>query len=433
MSRGTILDIFESPTGTGYMWETPKNCGASFPLASSVCSPYVFNQDALVSTPDAPSSYANFSTSTPLHTKPAAVVADLCSPFYIDRASTASSADSPVSKVILQALDKEGSRILQRSLNGAPPEAIAVVVEEMLPHIQTVMCDTYANYMCQQLFPCTSVTQRIKILYSLTPCFAAVARDRRGTHSLQALLTLVDCDEERELVCRAVRGKAIQLALDCHATHVLQQVLSCLGPNLVCGLMSEIVSGLGILAIDQFGLGAVKRAIALAESCGFAVLLGSRLDDSLFQLVEDAYGNYSVQHAIENWSKSPGSAGFPMARKMTLRLADRLISLSSHKFASNVAETIIRVSDAALRYKLVKSLVVNPETIAVMMRSPFPVFVVSTALKYCPDAQLGLEVTSLISKHLARLQQPEVKNRAKWEKLARGCSKWDPPCDQEKR
>lgn len=431
MSRGTILDIFESPNGTGYMWETPKNCGASFPLASSVCSPYVFNQDALVSTPDAPSSYANFSTSTPLQSKPAAMVADLCSPFYVDRASTASTADSPISKVILQALDKEGSRILQRSLTGAPPEAIAGIVEEMLPHIQTVMCDTYANYMCQQLFPSTSVTQRIKLLYSLIPCFSAVARDRRGTHSLQALLTHVDSDDERHLVARAVRGKAINLALDCHATHVLQQVLSCLG-HLVTPLMSEIVAGLGVLAVDQFGLGVVKRAIVIAESCGFAVLLGSRLDDSLFQLVEDAYGNYSVQHAIENWSKVPGSSGCAMARKMAMRLADRIVALSSHKFASNVAEAIIRVGDVALRTRVVKSLLVNPETIGMMMRSPFPVFVVSTALKYCPDVQLGQEVMSLIAKHLPRVQH-EVKNRPKWEKLARGSSKWDPPCDQEKR
>jgi hypothetical protein len=209
----------------------------------------------------------------------------------------------------------------------------------------------------------------------------------------------------------------------------MQQVLTSLAPSHVSGIFSEIVASTNILAVDQFGLGVVKKAIALAEACGFSSALGSRLDASLFQLVEDAYGNYAVQHAVEHWSVSVGAQA---SKRMANRLTDRIISLASHKFASNVAEAIIRVGDPQLRLKVMKTLVHSQETIEVLMRSPFPVFVVSTALRYCPSPQLAQTLIDLISACLANDRQ-EIKNRPKWEKLVQTSTKWEPPCCDEKQ
>jgi len=214
--------------------------------------------------------------------------------------------------------------------------------------------------------------------------------------------------------------------MDCHATHVLQQALSSLAPDHVSGIYEEIVANAIVLSVDQFGLGVVKRAIALAESCGFAASLGSKLDHSLFQLVEDAYGNYAVQHAIEHWSRLPTSPGAQAARKMSARLADRILNLSTHKFASNVAEAVIRVGDPQLRCKVIKALIQSPETLLSLMKSPFPVFVVTTALKYCQNAHLAQTLVTLISVNLAKGGQ-DVKNRTKWEKLEQRKCEWEPP------
>jgi pumilio RNA-binding family len=293
------------------------------------------------------------------------------------------------------------------------------------------MCDTYANYMCQQLFPATIQPQRIRLLVALAPHFTAVARDRRGTHSLQALLIRIDSDEERDILRLSVSGKTTLLALDCHATHVLQQVLTSLGVFHVSTVMSEIVASLPLLAVDQFGLGVVKRAIALAESSGSVIQLGNRIDESLFQLVEDAFGNYAVQHAIENWSRVLGSAGSVIAKRMANRLAERIVALSSHKFASNVAEAIIRVGDSQLKLNVVKAFAQNPEVIASLMKSPFPVFVVTTALKFCVDPNLSQIVLGFIASNLkgihpSMVANPDVKNRPKWEKLIRSIE-WGPP------
>jgi len=114
---------------------------------------------------------------------------------------------------------------------------------------------------------------------------------------------------------------------------------------------------------------------------------------------------------------------------MSMRLADRIISLASHKFASNVAEAVIRVGDARIHAKVVKAFVQSPETISVLMKSPFPVFVVATALKFCPNPQMAQSLPSLISRSLAKSQ--EVKNRQKWEKLVQGVScEWQPPSEE---
>ena len=146
----TIFDIFETPNAP--LWGTPRN----FDVSSTVCSPYVLTQD--VFTPEHP--YANLSTSTPLKSSLFEV-----SSYYAERATTISLEPQP--KVVMQALDKEGSRILQKSLSNAPPDAIGGIVEEILPFMQTLMCDTYANYMCQQLFQVTNSGHRLKLLAAL--------------------------------------------------------------------------------------------------------------------------------------------------------------------------------------------------------------------------------------------------------------------------
>lgn len=347
-------------------------------------------------------------------------------------------------RVMNLALDKEGSRVLQKALAGCAPETVAIVVSEIAPHIQTVLCDTYANYMCQQLFVSTTAYQRLSLLIALGPYVVNVAKDRRGTHSLQALIGRVGTLDEQLVIAKIVSGRVSELALDGHATHVIQQVVECCLPQsrTLAFIIDEVTSNLRVLATDQFGLGLVKRCITHSETASAAGRLGAKLELYLSQFIEDPFANYAVQHALEIWAgaksltrvnnveTSPGksaatshveSAGLSSAIRMIDRMAEKISFMALHKFASNVAEVAIRVAEPAIRWRLINQFTMHRASVqenaffSTLMKSPFAVFVVNTAIKFCDDPQQRDTLLSAVAKHLRKAT--EVKNKNKWDKV----------------
>ena len=409
-------------------------------------------------------------------------------------------------RVLELALDKEGSRVLQRLVSDASPSILDLVFAELLADLPRVMCDTYGNYFAQQLFQVASLTNRVdcwsrlrspselpapctpsiftadpvtptsptsplsprvlfatprptfisESLYSLSPlrtpsgswkaptgpagesAFASVARDRRGTHSLQALISQ-GCDAAEFRAIAACLSTALvgALATDQHGTHVVQQVVEVVGSrsSLANAVFDEVVDNFRALAMSQFGLGLVKRCIGYADVRGYGAKIAAKLEQHLTVLVEDAFGNYAVQHALEVWSSrgadalsyggvdllKGGTLGgqgqlYASAKRMVQRISERVVAYSQHKFASNVAEMAIKVAEPQMRWKLISQFTVvrgeEEEFYGGLLRSPFAVFVVATALKNASDQRQARRLAEKFASYLGLAS----KTRAKWAK-----------------
>lgn len=335
-------------------------------------------------------------------------------------------ASSVQGKVMELATDRNGSRLLQKLLTQGGVDIVARVIDEVEFSLPIIMCDTYANYMCQQLFQAASARQRLRLLSRLAPRFTEVARDRRGTHSLQALISHISSVEEEDLLASILEGQIESTALDVHATHVLQQAISCClakpgPPRRLDFVFTEVSTSVEKLAVDPNALGVVKRCITHSQARGFASVIAHKIDSCMFEFVENPYANYAVQHALETWSASPDPSVVQLAEKLVLKLSDRIAPMSLHKFASNVAEMAIKSSSCKIRHILIEALQYEDDSrMLSLMRSPFGVFVVGTAIKFADDVQQSHSLTLAICKNLKKL--PDGRNKTKWEKLLAECA-----------
>mgnify|MGYP001562884093 CR=1 FL=1 len=58
------------------------------------------------------------------------------------------------------------------------------------------MSDQYGNYFCQKLLQSSSSAQRLKILKALKPDIMKISCDRKGTHSMQCLIEMINMGDE---------------------------------------------------------------------------------------------------------------------------------------------------------------------------------------------------------------------------------------------
>lgn len=87
------------------------------------------------------------------------------------------------------------------------------------------MSHDYANYMMQKLFGLCDRAQRMFLLRQLGPELPNLAKNKQGTHTLQAFSALLSGEDEWNVVMRSIQEHFLELAEHPNATHLLQKVI----------------------------------------------------------------------------------------------------------------------------------------------------------------------------------------------------------------
>merc|ERR1712039_277856 len=236
---------------------------------------------------------------------------------------------------------------------------------------------------------------------------AAIACDKRGTHALQALVGLLNTVEEQELLMRAIKNNVIELCMDPNGTHVVQRLLFCFVPSCTDWIYRPVVDSLVEVAHHPYGLCVLKKCITQAKSPGrHQDMLLVQLANHALDLVQSPYGNYAVQHALEEWG---GSRCTPIFKS----LQGRMMQLSIQKFSSNVVEKLFCSATPEFRMLFISELI-ESEKMSVLVNSNYGHYVVKRALQLAelPQVRMLLEA---IRGNIGQL--PNRRLRAKWEKV----------------
>merc|ERR1712039_776513 len=131
------------------------------------------------------------------------------------------------------------------------------------------------------------------------------------------------------------------------------------------------------------GLCVLKKCISQAKAPGqHQELLLSQLAQHALDLVQSPYGNYAVQHALEEW-------GGPACAPIFKSLEGRMMQLSIQKFSSNVVEKMFCEAPAELRPRLIAELVEH-DKMSVLVNSNYGHYVVKRALQLADDQQVKM-------------------------------------------
>lgn len=128
-------------------------------------------------------------------------------------------------QIVAFAKNQQGSKYLQRVLAKASPDVLEFIVVEVGDNLHELMVDSYGNYFCQKLLQSSSSKQRVYLLKKISPYIINIACDKRGTHSMQSLIQLINMEEEEKTLEQALDEHIINLCFDPNGTHVLQKVL----------------------------------------------------------------------------------------------------------------------------------------------------------------------------------------------------------------
>jgi hypothetical protein len=258
---------------------------------------------------------------------------------------------------------------MQLVIKKAAPDLLEAIVQGVRPHLTELITDQYANYMCQTLFQIASCTQRLQMLTEMRGSLLWLSKDAHSTHCLQTMITMINQEEEDELFRCELEPYIAELSMDAGGTHIVQKLLVHLRSNEF--IIRQIVSHALDLATNQLGLCVIKKVISHGQMSPAKAMLQAQLVANAILLMQDPFGNYAIQHILDELGPIPG---------LVSQLHGKVISLGIQKFSSNVVEKILRISDLSTKRKMIAEMS-HKDRVVAMLNSLYGCFVLKAAAR----------------------------------------------------
>jgi hypothetical protein len=257
-----------------------------------------------------------------------------------------------VGKMVEFAKTSHGSKILQKYVATADKEDLDLVVEELGEKISELMLDPHANYMIQTLVQNGSPKQRLHLLQKISPSLITIARDKKGTHSLQAIVALIDTEEEFGLIKKTLEGSVFELSMDPRANYVIQKLINTIPIDSSHFLYQPLFNNFVQMANNSFGLLVLKQMMARVEQRDTLKQKIVELTCLNFEkLIQNPFGNYAIQHIVEFYPKE--------SHIIKSKMLTKIIPYSSQKISSNVIEKCLTVCDSQFRRRVIEEILKN--------------------------------------------------------------------------
>lgn len=137
------------------------------------------------------------------------------------------------------------------------------------------------------------------MLNVLKPHILEISCDKKGTHSMQCLIEMINMPDEEEELKQGIKDQIVDLAFDANGTHVLQKVLLCMKEENIDFIFDPVIENFINLSMDQNGLCVIKKIISKVEGHERRIRIGKILSENVVSLVQSPYGNYAVQQALD--------------------------------------------------------------------------------------------------------------------------------------
>eukprot|EP00889_Picochlorum_renovo_P000872 jgi/Picre1/27902/NNA_000865.t1 len=256
-------------------------------------------------------------------------------------------------KVAEVAQDQAGCRFLQKKFDEGGAAAIDVVFEEIQENILQLMKDPFGNYLIQKLLDRCSEEQRLQVLQAATVDggLASASLNTHGTRAVQKLIETLTTREQIELRClqrlgpseaqfiydaasedclniathrhgccvlqrcidfstnqqrKAIIEKisvhSLPLSQDPFGNYVVQYILELGHAESSMLVMKQLTGHYALLSTQKFSSNVVEKCLKLGGSglnkAREEVVKELLQSPNLGQLLQDPYGNYVIQSAL---------------------------------------------------------------------------------------------------------------------------------------
>jgi phosphoribosylformylglycinamidine (FGAM) synthase-like amidotransferase family enzyme len=279
------------------------------------------------------------------------------SPLSEDNKFSSQNKFSPIifnKSTILSAFNNQRNTIiLQKSLMEASKETIDNIIKEMAGIYSKIIKNKNGNYFCSDLFKVCDKNQRIIILKEICNSISDDCVDEYGTHPIQTLVELSECEEEYKLILSSFNenNKILDASLNPNGSFVIQKIIVHIPERYRMEFNLKFIKYLCILSMDMYGVCTVKKFIGYTKNELLIKQILNIILNNFVNISENQYGNYLIQFILEDWwNKNEGI----FLKKLCI---SKFHILASNHFSSYICDLFIKLSNYEEKKILMSSLI----------------------------------------------------------------------------
>jgi len=299
---------------------------------------------------------------------------------------------------------QNGSRVLQKALKNTRSDIIFNIFHEIKTKLHELMVDSYANYFCQKFFSCLEDKERIKFLLNIKDHVEEIGNSKVGTYPLQAVLDQLKSVEEKNIMIYSVKDVMLNMCQDPQGSHVIEKMIIIWDEDLIKFIYETIIDNYMLLANNVNGLCVCKKVIIHGQNIETLEAIREKLVENALTLIQNPYGNYSIQIAFDYWSND-------FVLPIVQQFYNKFYNLSMQKYSSNVVEKCLEKGDEQVITKFIEEVCQHTRVID-LMKNSYGNYVVQKALKISTGSNKS-KLVSAINKNLDKLSDKKLINKWK--------------------
>lgn len=294
--------------------------------------------------------------------------------------------------------DQHGSRFIQQKLESANNEDKQMVFDEIRPKALQLMTDVFGNYVIQKFFEYGSASQKAILAKIMEGHVLSLSLQMYGCRVVQKALEHIKEEQQAKLI-KELDGNVLKCVKDQNGNHVIQKAIERVSPEHIQFIIDAFHGQVYSLATHPYGCRVIQRIFENCTNEHDSLL--KELHHYTFNLIQDQYGNYVIQHVLEH--------GKPEDKSLVIsKVMGQILNLSKHKFASNVIEKCVTNGTKVERQQMIDEVIqVKPDgtsDLISMMKDQFANYVVQKMLDVVDKDQHDLLI-SKIKPHLQSLKK----------------------------
>ena len=266
---------------------------------------------------------------------------------------------------ILSAFNNQKTTInLQKSLQNIKKEVLDDIIKEMKGFFSIIIKNKNGNYFCSDLFKVCNKEQRIEILKEITNTLSDDCIDEFGTHPIQTLMELAECEEEYKLLLNSFYdyNKILKATSNQNGTYVIQKLIVYIPEKYRITFNLIFLKLICILSMDMYGVCTVIKFIDHTKNEIIVKQLLNLILTNFVNIAENQYGNYLIQNILKQWWDTDNGK---FLKKICI---EKFHKLARNHYSSYVCDVFLKLSNLEDK-KLLMSMLINCKTIGLFNKN----------------------------------------------------------------
>ncbi|KAJ2904271.1 putative pumilio domain-containing protein [Zalerion maritima] len=273
--------------------------------------------------------------------------------------------------------DQHGSRFIQAKLENANSDEKDQVFREIEPNAIQLMKDVFGNYVIQKFFEHGNQVQKKILAGVMKGKMVDLSCQMYSCRVVQKAMEHVLVEQQAELVAE-LQPDVVRIIKDQNGNHVIQKVIEVVPGTYARFIIDALRGSISQMASHSYGCRVVQRLMEYGSEADQESIM-NEIHSCAQSLVTDQYGNYVTQHILVHGSLED-------RHRMVSIVIPQLLTLSKHKFASNVVEKCIECSSDKDRQAILDQVYTKTSdgtsSLFLLVKDQYGNYVIQKFLKY---------------------------------------------------